>query len=176
MDNFEEKKLKSTTIFKGKIITVVKDEVLISNGLLRDREVVKHNGGVVILAEKDDKILMVKQFRYPVGLTLWELPAGKLDKKNEDILDAAKRELEEETGHKAKNWQSLGFVHTSPGFSSEKLYLFFAKDLTQTEQNLDEGEILKFEAIEKNKVFEMIKNGEITDAKTICAVMKAYKL
>ena len=95
---------------------------------------------------------------------------------NEDILSAAKRELEEETGFNAINWESLGYIWTSPGFCSEKLYLFKASDLSYKGQHLDEGEILNYIQIPREKVFKMVKNGEISDAKTICALMRAYKL
>lgn len=176
MSIFEEKKLKSQTIYKGKIFSVTKDEVLLGNGLLRDREVVHHNGGVVILAERNGNILLVKQYRYPAQSALYELPAGKLDKKNESIIDAAKRELEEETGFIAKNWESLGYVMPTPGFCTEKLYLFYATDLVQTEQNPEEGEIIDYLEVTKSDVFKMVKEGEIVDAKTICALMKAYML
>lgn len=176
MTIYKEKTLESENIYNGIVFDVVKDKVELSNGLIRKREVVKHNGGVVILAEKHDKILMVKQFRYAVGQTLYELPAGKLDKENEEILDAAKRELMEETGHSAKNWESLGFIFPTPGFCDEKLHLFYATDLTYTKPNPDEGEIIEHFEIELKEVFNMIKNGEIVDSKTICALMKAYKL
>ncbi len=169
-----ETKLDSQLIYEGKVFTVTKDTVELSNGLIRNREIVHHNGGVVILAEKDDKILLVKQCRYATQGELLELPAGKLDKENEDILDAAKRELEEETGHIAKNWKSLGFIWPTPGFCSEKLYLFYATDLTYHKPNPDEGEIIEFFEVEKEKAFEMVKCGEINDAKSICALMRAY--
>lgn len=176
MTKHTEKKLNSELIYKGKIFTVTNDKVELSNGLIRNRDIVHHNGGVVILAEKGTKILMVKQYRYATQNALFELPAGKLDKKNEDILDAAKRELEEETGHKAEKWESLGFIWPTPGFCTEKLHLFFAKDLTFHKPNPEEGEIIDFYEIEKEKAFEMIKTGEINDAKTICALMRAYKV
>ena len=176
MKTCNEKKLNSELIYEGKIFTVTKDTVELSNGLIRKREIVHHNGGVVILAEKGDKILLVKQCRYATQGELYELPAGKLDKENEDILDAAKRELEEETGHIAQNWESLGFIWPTPGFCTEKLYLFFAKDLTFTKQNPDEGEIIDYLEVEKEKVFEMVKEGVINDAKSICALMRAYIL
>lgn len=176
MTKLTEKKLGSQLICEGKIFTVTRDKVELSNGLITNREIVHHNGGVVILAEKGNKILMVQQYRYATQSALFELPAGKLDKKNEDVLDAAKRELEEETGHRAKIWESLGFIWPTPGFCDEKLHLFFAKDLTFFEPHPDEGEIINFYEIEKEKVFEMIKTGEINDAKTICALMRAYKV
>lgn len=176
MTKYTEKKLASENIYKGIVFDVVKDKVELSNGLIRNREIVKHNGGVVILAEKDNKILMVKQYRYAVGQALYELPAGKLDKENEDILSAAKRELLEETGHSAKDWKSLGFIFPTPGFCDEKLHLFYATNLTFDKPNPDEGEIIEHFEVELNKVFEMIKSGEIVDSKSICALMKAYKL
>ena len=105
-----------------------------------------------------------------------ELPAGKLDHGNEDILSAAKRELEEETGYTAKKWTSLGFIYTTPAICSEKLYLFYAQDLIAGKPHPDEDEFVEYIEIEKEKVFEMIKSGEIFDAKTISALMRAYKL
>lgn len=176
MSKLFEKTANSTEIYKGKVFTVTKDNVELSNGYKTIREVVHHNGGVVIAAEKDNKILMVRQFRYPTGEVLYELPAGKLDKPNEGIFDAAKRELEEETGHTAKNWQELGFIWTTPGFCSEKLYLFKASDLTFKGQHLDEGELLDYDEIEKDEVFKMVKDGRINDSKTIATLMRAFKI
>ncbi len=176
MNKLYENKIKSEEIYKGRVFTVTHDEVELSDGYKTFRDVVHHNGGVVIVAEKDGNILMVEQYRYATSGALLELPAGKLDKGNEDILSAAKRELEEETGFNAKNWESLGYIWTSPGFCSEKLYLFKASDLSFKGQHLDEGEVLNYIQIAKEKVFKMVKNGEISDAKTICALMRAYKL
>ena len=176
MEKLNEKTIKSETIYEGKVFRITSDDVILSDGYKTKREVVHHNGGVVIAAERNNKILMVKQFRYPANDVLYELPAGKLDKPNEDILSAAKRELEEETGHIAAIWASLGFIYTSPGFCTEKLYLFKASDLSFKGQHLDEGEILDFIEIDKNEVFNMIKTGKINDAKTISALMRAYKL
>ena len=172
MESLREKTLKTTEIYDGKVFKITRDDVELCDGYKSIREVVHHNGGVVIVAEKDNKILMVQQYRYPTKETLYELPAGKLDKTGEDILSAAKRE----TGYNAQSWGHLGFIWTSPGFCSEKLHLFKATNLSFKGQHLDEGEILNYHAIEIEKVFEMIKTGEINDAKTICALMRAYKL
>lgn len=176
MNKLYENKIKSREIYGGRVFSVTHDEVELSDGYKTFRDVVHHNGGVVVVAEKDENILTVEQFRYATGETLIELPAGKLDKENEDVLSAAKRELEEETGFNALKWESLGSIWTSPGFCSEKLYLFKASELIFKGQHLDEGEILNYGLIPKAKIFEMIKNGEINDAKTICALMRAYKL
>jgi len=169
----EEKTLASELIYNGKIIDVYKDEVELSDGKKSIREVVRHNGGVVILALKnDDTILMVNQYRYPIAQISLELPAGKLEK-GEDPFKAAQRELEEETGYIAEIWTNLGYIQTSIGFCDEKLYLYLAEKLTYTKPNPDEGEILKISEYKLSEVTEMIKKGHITDAKTICSMFKA---
>lgn len=106
---FEEKTLNSEQIYNGKVVKVFRDDVEISDGHKSFREVVRHTGGVVILAFKENKVLMVRQFRYPMHEVLLELPAGKLEQ-NEDPFLAAKRELEEETGYCANKWTDLGYV------------------------------------------------------------------
>jgi len=172
-----EKTLDSKIVFDGKIMTVHKDTVELPTGKTSFREVVEHSGGVVILAshKKDgvENILMVKQFRYPLKQVILELPAGKLEK-GEKPFEAAKRELIEETGYKAQKWQDLGFIYTSAGYSSEKLYLYKASDLEYVGECPDEGEFLKICEYKKDEILSMIKSGEITDAKTICAMMKGF--
>lgn len=168
-----EKTLNSETIYTGKVVTILKDNVEISNGTKSVREVVKHSGGVVILAIDNSKILFVKQFRYPLKKVLIELPAGKLEK-GEEPLSAAKRELEEETGYCAAKWTDLGYIYTSAGYSDEKLYLYKAENLYYTKCNPDEGEILIPCSYSKEDVLKMIKNGEINDAKTLCAFMRFF--
>lgn len=170
-----EKTLTSDVVYDGKIITVYNDKVELMTGKTSYREVVEHSGGVVILAihkkEGIEKILMVKQFRYPLKQGLLELPAGKLEK-GEDPFEAAKRELTEETGYIAKNWEDLGYIFTSPGYSDEKLYLYKATDLEFVGECPDEGEFLIEYQFSKDELIKMVKSGEITDAKTICAIMK----
>jgi ADP-ribose pyrophosphatase len=172
---FEEKTLKSEIVFDGKVMTVLKDQIELADGYKSFREVVVHNGGVVVIALKnDDTILLVKQFRYPLKSISLELPAGKLEL-NEDPNEACKRELEEETGYQAKNWKSLGYIHTSPGFCTEKLYLYLASDLEFVGEHPDEGEIVKTLEYSKSEVLKMIHNGTINDSKTICAIFRAFK-
>lgn len=174
--NFGEKTLTSECVYNGKIITVQRDEVELAAGRKSFREVVRHSGGVVILAFKDpETVLMVKQFRYSIGQTILELPAGKLEK-GENPDDASKRELEEETGYRAEKWTPLGFINTSPGFCDEKLYLFKAENLTFAGEHPDEGEILSVIEMKITEVNKMIKNNEINDAKTLCAILRGLNL
>lgn len=172
--NFAEKTLDTQVVYDGKVMTVIKDNIMTSDGHNSFREVVIHSGGVVIVAQKnEDTILLVKQYRYPLKTINIELPAGKLEiGENPDY--AAKRELEEETGYRAKEWKSLGFINTTPGICTEKLYLYFAKGLEYFGEHPDEGEILKCEEYKISDVYSMIQKGEINDAKTICALSRAY--
>jgi len=172
--NFEEKTLKSEIVYKGKVFTLVKDDIVTSDGHKSFREVAIHGGGVVIVALKDDNtILLVKQYRYPLKSVNIELPAGKLEP-NEEPDFAARRELEEETGYRAKVWKSLGYINTTPGICTEKLYLYLATDLEFVGEHPDEGEVIKSYEYKLSDVFEMIKNGEINDSKTICALTRAF--
>lgn len=171
---FEEKTLHSEVVYDGKVITVIRDDVEVADGHKSFREVVLHSGGVVILAMKDeDTVILVKQYRYPLKHVNIELPAGKLEKgENPDF--AAKRELEEETGYQAKTWKSLGYINTTPGICTEKLYLYLAKDLVFVGEHPDEGEILRCQEYKLNDVMQMVQNAEINDAKTICALFRAF--
>ena len=172
MDKFEEKTLSSKTVYKGRIFDITSDEIVLSDGLKRNREIIHHPGGVVILAIKEDNnILLVKQNRYAVKSVQTELPAGRLEK-GEDPLLAAKRELREETGYVARNWEPLGYIFTTFGICDEKLYLFKATDLTFDKPDPDEGEILDYFELPLSEVYKLIKNGTINDAKTICALAR----
>ncbi len=176
VEKFEEKTLSEKKGFDGKFIKASVYDVELSNGKRAIREVMHHPGGVVVVAQKDENtILMVKQYRYPIKQVALELPAGRLEP-NENPDLAIKRELEEETGYIAKTWKSLGYIFTTPGICDEKLYLYYATDLEFIKQNPDEGEIIEFYEYKIDEVFAMIKSGEISDAKTICALMRAFKL
>lgn len=171
---FMEKTINSELIFNGRVVKLYKDSVELSTGQKTFREVVKHSGGVVILAFKGDKILLVKQFRYPMKEVMLELPAGKLEQ-GEDPFEAAKRELEEETGYCANKLTDLGYVYTSPGYSDEKLYLYKAEDLEFTHCHPDEGEIIQAFEYKYDDVLKMIDNGQINDAKTLCALLRGKR-
>ncbi|MBQ3311448.1 NUDIX hydrolase [bacterium] len=173
--DFTEKTLSTKRVYNGKVVFVDYDDIETSDGHKSFREVIRHPGGVVIVAQKDENtILMVKQYRYPLKSTSLELPAGKLEY-NENSDNAAQRELQEETGYIAKTWKSLGYIHTTPGICDEKLYLYLAKDLIYTKPNPDEGEVLQSLEYNINDILIMINNGEINDAKTICAIHRAFQ-
>lgn len=167
----KEKRLSSSEIYKGKIIKVKVDDVELKNGYKTKREVVESENGVAILAlDNEKKIILVKQFRYPVGKDLLELPAGKINR-GESSFQAAKREFLEETGYEARQWVFLTCFYTSPGFCNEKMYIYLAKNLIPGRQKLDEGEILKVEKYSLEELWNMITEGKIEDAKTIIGIL-----
>ncbi len=169
-----EKTIESTVLFKGKILTVKVDRVLLENGVESSREVVLHPGAVAILPIlNEDTVILVRQYRYPIGRELLEVPAGKLDQ-GEDPQECAKRELEEETGYKCGKLEYMGLVYTTPGFSNEKIHLFVATELEKTAQNLDQDEILHVVNIGLSDAVCKCLNGEINDAKTVCLLLMYY--
>ncbi|MDR1168934.1 MAG: NUDIX hydrolase [Heliobacteriaceae bacterium] len=169
-----EKTLNSELKYHGKIMDIYRDEVELSDGTKSIREVVKKPDAVAIAALKGKNILMVRQFRYAVKQAMLEIPAGKIDD-GEAPFDCAVRELEEETGYIAKNWQPLGFIYVSAGFTNEKIYLFLAEDLTYKQAKPDAGEILECGEYSLEDIRAMIKAGEINDAKTICTLMRTVE-
>lgn len=176
MKQFEEKTLSEMNVFDGKFIKVSSYDVELANGRKALREVMHHPGGVVVVAQKDaDTILMVRQYRYPIKQVSLELPAGRLEP-NDNPDTRIKKELEEETGHTAKTWKSLGYIYSTPGVCDEKLYLYHATDLEFKKQKPDDGEIIEFYEYKIDEVFDLIKKGELNDAKTICALTRAFKL
>ncbi len=168
-----EKNLTSSKKFNGRIIQLYVDEVELPNGHESRREVVRHPGASAILVVTNDgRIVLERQYRYPIDEIIWEIPAGKLDE-NEDPEDCAKRELKEETGITAGIWKGLGHIYTTPGFSDEKIHLFFARDLEKGEANPDADELVEIEFFTPKEVERMIVENRITDAKTISAFFRA---
>lgn len=170
---YEEKTMKSEKIYEGKVVTLRVDTIELPNRKYSKREIIEHSGAVAIVAVTDNKeIIMVKQYRKAIEDFLLELPAGKLDY-NEDPLDCAKRELKEETGYESDNIELLCEIHTSPGFSNEKIHIFLARDLKEGEPDLDEGEYLEVDKIEIKTILNMIYRNEITDSKSISGILMA---
>jgi ADP-ribose pyrophosphatase len=155
--------------------TLVTDTVILPNDKNKDRTYLKHPGGVAILAQNDkDEFLIVNQYRHAIKMITKEIPAGKMDKDpSETILDAAHRELREETGFTASSIVYLGHTYPSAGILDEKLELFFATDLTKAEIDLDDDEFINLEFISKKTFEEMIKTNEIDDSKTVASYFLA---
>ena len=171
-----ETPLHSTSLYKGRIVSLRVDEVRLPNGVSARREVVDHPGGICIapLTEAGD-LLFVRQFRYPYGGVLLELPAGKLTP-GEDPLAAGKRELLEKTGAVAERYHSLGLVYPSPGYCGEIIHLFAARVSSRHAPQPDEDEFLDCVAIPLESAAQMVMNGEIYDAKTQIAILELRSL
>lgn len=166
-----ETKLKSKTVYDGKILKLEVDTVGLPDGTTAQRECVRHSGGAAVLCVDGGKILLVKQFRYLYGKELYEIPAGKLDR-GEDAQTAAARELKEETGMTARLSPFLK-IYPTPGYTDEVIHIYLATDCKKTGgQSLDEGEFLEPLFMPFNEALELIDRGEITDAKTVAAIYK----
>ncbi len=174
--NLSEKQLTSKPIFNGKILTVRLDTALLPNGNTAEREIVEHPGGVgVIPITESGEVLLVEQFRYPYSATVLEIPAGKRSA-GEDPLLCGKRELKEETGAEAKEFTYLGEVYPTPGYSNEIIHLYAATGLSFNEASPDEDEFLNLVRMPLSKLIDKITSGEIKDAKTQIAALKATSL
>lgn len=175
--SIEESTVSSESIFQGKIISLQVDTVMLPDGKLATREVVRHPGAVAVLALHHDKMLVVDQFRQPLGRCEVEIPAGKLEP-GEDPLEAAKRELEEETGYTCGSIRKLHSFYTSPGFADEIIHMYLAENLSEGSLKPDEDEFLEMSEITLEEAYRLIDEGRISDAKTIMAVYAwhMYKL
>lgn len=170
-----EKMLESREVYRGRILRVREDKVLLPNGKTGTREVVEHPGGVGILALDGDEVLLVKQFRYAFSRILTEIPAGKREKGEEPFV-TAQRELKEEIGAEAAEWTELGALIASPGCYGETLYLYLACGLTFGETHPDEDEFLEVVRVPFDEAAAMCMDGRLTDAKTVAAILKAIFL
>lgn len=173
MSNLTEKKVDSNLVFDGNLLKVYCDKVELPNGKEASREFIRHPGAVAVVPiTQEGKIVLVRQYRYPIGKTILEVPAGKLDK-GEEPDDCARRELEEETGYVSKNIRRLQSIYTTPGFTDEVIHLYIADELILAKQCLDEDEFLAVEMYTKEEVKVMINDGTITDAKSMLALLLA---
>ena len=178
----EEKKLReiqteTEDIFDGVILNVKRDRVRLPNGHESVREVIRHLGAVcVVPVTEDGRVVVERQYRYPIDQVITEIPAGKLDSKEEDRLHAAKRELAEETGITADHWTDMGLYYPAPAYSDEKITMYLAQGLHLGKQHLDEDEFLNVEFVPLEELAEEILSGTITDGKTQVAILKAAML
>lgn len=176
-ENLEEKTVSSQSLYDGVIVHLYKDDVTLPNGNPAIREVVRLIGAVAVVPVTDDgKVIMEKQYRYPMNQVVTEIPAGKLDSKAEDPLEAAKRELREETGYTADEWISMGNYVPSPAYCDEVIGLYLAKGLHIGAQDLDEDEFLNVEMVPLGDLIEEVMKGNITDGKTQVGLLKAALL
>lgn len=169
-----EKTIEKKYVYKGKILNLRVDDALLENGAPCQREIVEHGGGACVLYVENDNVLFVKQYRYAYGESIYEIPAGKLNV-GENPKIAAARELEEETGIKASSLELLYELYPTPGYTNERIYVYRAFEGEQGRAHLDEGEFLDVEWLPIAQVKEMLKKGEIKDAKTVVA-LQAYFL
>ncbi len=175
--HLEEKTLESHMAYEGRIVKVKSDTVLLEDGSQALREVITHYGGSSVLPlTENNEVIMVKQFRYPFSEVLLEIPAGKLNYQGEDPYEAGKRELLEETGAEADEFIKIGELYPIPAYVTEVIHIFLAKGLTFKEQQLDKDEFLDVVKIPFDKALEMVMTGEIKDAKTQIAILKAKLL
>ena len=164
------------TVFSGRVIEIRVDTLLMPDGKQITREVVQHPGAVAIVPiDIEDNVLLVRQYRYAAGQSLLELPAGVIES-GESPDDTAQRELREETGYASQNLRALGGVYSSPGFCTEFLYLYIARDLVPGRLPGDEDEDITVEAIPMSRVDRLIRLGEIQDAKTVAGLLMARYL
>lgn len=168
-------RVRSSSAFEGRLLRLFCDEVALPNGDRAVWEVVRHRGAVCVVpvAENGD-VLLVRQFRYPIGKVLLEIPAGKLEEGDEDRADAALRELREETGMSAASLVSLGDFYGAPAYSDERLTLYLATGLTEGEQKLDRDEFLRVVRIPLAEAVRLALDGEIEDMKTQAGLLRAY--
>ena len=173
--DYTEKTLSREEIYKGRVVELHNDRILLPDGRESTREVMEHPGGVTIIpVDEQGVVTCVRQYRYPMGRHLLEVPAGKLER-GEDPLACAVRELSEETGLTAEKFIDLGRIYPSPGYSAEVLYLYLALGLHPGEMHPDEGEFLDVEQHTLEELTEQIMRGELCDAKTVAAVLKAKR-
>lgn len=168
--NLDETFISSKVGFSGRLLQVNVDTVTLPNGRETTRELIHHPGAVAIVPILDDgSMIFVKQYRYPVGTVMYEIPAGKLDPGEEPDV-CAERELSEETGYSAKTWQKLTSIVTTPGFTDEVIHLYAARGLEKHAQHTDEDEFIDVVALTPQQVKQMVLNGDIFDSKTLSAL------
>ena len=173
-DELFETMVSAEESFHGRLLHIFRDVVRLPNGNQVTRELFRHWGAVCIVPLTDDgNIIMERQFRYPLNRVITEIPAGKLDSLEEDRLDAAKRELLEETGITADHWVSLGDFCPAAAYSTERITMYLATGLHRGERHLDQDEFLNIKEMPMEEVIKEIMDGTIDDGKTIAAVLKA---
>ena len=177
--NLEEKQLTHELVYQCFFMKLYEDKVLLPNGKTSQRIYIMHNSAAAVLPiTKEGKIILVKQYRYPIRSESIEIPAGKKDYLGEDGKDCAMRELEEETGYASNDVTRLTDIHSCVGYSNEMIEIFIAKDCVKVENpaESDDDEFLEIMELEKEEVLKMISDGSISDAKTLVALQKYFMM
>ena len=175
-DELRETLLSSEEIYPGKIIRVEKWQVSLPNGATALREIVRHNGAAAIVpVDAEGNVTLVRQHRVAVNRFTWEIPAGKLDSPTEDPFHAAQRELEEETGLQAENWQLLNQIDTTPGFCTERIAIYLATGLSQHPAHPDADEFLRLTKMPLSEAVNLCMTGEFHDSKTVIGLLMAQR-
>lgn len=172
MTNMIEKLIVSKQLFSGRVLKLREDEVELPNGVHAKREIVEHPGAVAIVPMLNQQVILVRQYRHAAEKILLEIPAGKLNP-NEDPAECAARELEEETGYKAKILKKITSVYTTPGFTNEVIHLYLAQDLIETCPKPDEDEFIDREVYTYSQLNDLVMAGKIVDAKTLLGLFLA---
>ena len=166
-DSIPEPVLSSEIVYNGKIVKLARKQIRMNNGKATVREVIEHPGSVAIVPLLDDRrIVLIRQFRLATGSFIWEIPAGTLEK-DESPEACAKRELEEESGFQCGSLDPLFNCYLAPGYSTELMHLYLARDLKKTTQHIEEDEIITIHEVSPNEALQMIGRGDIRDSKTI---------
>lgn len=172
-----ETKITGEAVYDGSLLHVRRDEVKLPDGGSSAREYFTHPGAVAIVPMTEDGcVILERQYRYPLGRIVTEIPAGKLDGSTEDRLSAAKRELKEETGYEAESWAKIGDYTPAAAYSDEVISLYLARDLIQTGRDLDEDEFIRVIRVPLAEVVKQVMEGEITDGKTMAAILMTARL
>lgn len=170
-----ERFVRGEQVFRGRLLDVRRDTVAMPDGRPATREYVVHPGAVVVVPVLDDgRLVMERQFRYPIGRVALEFPAGKIDA-GEPLLVCAQRELTEETGYRAREWARAGLTHNAMAYSTEIIEIWFARGLTAGERRLDDGELIDLSLVAESELDAAIARGEVTDAKTMIALLWLQK-
>ncbi|MDJ0986773.1 MAG: NUDIX hydrolase [Desulfobacterales bacterium] len=165
---------RSVTLHQGRVFNLVKENYTLDNGVTSEMDFIQHPGAAAMVPMLNSTdVILIKQYRHALREFIWEIPAGTLDP-SESPLNCAQRELIEEIGYSAADWQPLGTITPLPGCSDERIHIFLASDLRQAEQDLDDDELLKVHPIKLEKAMQMILTGDISDGKTISGLYLAY--
>lgn len=161
------------TIHRGRVFRLVGENVTLNTGVTTDIEYIRHPGATAIIPMLDrTHVILIKQYRHALKKNIWEIPAGTLDPQ-ESVTTCARRELIEETGYSAGRWHNLGTITPVPGYSDERIHVYLAGDLQPAERNLDEDEIINVHEIEFEEALNMVRRGDIQDAKSIAGLFLA---